>query len=73
MAIAASPIIDEYGTYAPAGHICPACRQVFEPADPVRRGYRRQEDAMSLVPAYWHANRCPQQVPVIPTDERTSS
>jgi len=67
----------EYGTYAPAGHTCPACRQAIGPAESVRRGYRRPEDAVTLVPAYWHARRClPGVVPVPPlthTEERTSS
>ncbi|GAA3395372.1 hypothetical protein GCM10017752_44610 [Streptomyces roseoviridis] len=53
----------EYGTYAPAGQVCPACRQAIGPTEPVRRGYRRPEDAANLVPAYWHANRCPPSAP----------
>lgn len=73
MATVASPVINEYGTYAPVGHVCPACRQVIDPDEPARRGYRRPEDAVNLTPAYWHANRCPQQVPFTHTEERTHS
>jgi hypothetical protein len=53
-------VIDEYGTRAPRGSVCPACRQPLGPGEPARRGYRRPEDAANLVPAYWHADRCPQ-------------
>ncbi len=67
----------EYGTYAPEGQICPACRQAIERNEPVRRGYRRPGDAVNLVPAYWHTDRCPQpaapQPPITPTEEGTSS
>lgn len=72
-AAATDAIADEYGTYAPAGQICPVCRQAIGPAEPVRRGYRCPEDAVNLVPAYWHANRCPQHVSITRTEERTSS